>query len=86
MVFTNGDYETKYKAKNAIDTAVYRGGDVLAAWANVGIVAIGTTAAASIVGMAVAGAWAAVGWLLGRRHDRNSGRLLNIGKEPAVSG
>ena len=85
MLFTNVDSETKYKAKNAIDTAVYRGGDVLAAWANVGIVAIGTTAAASIVGVGVAGAWAAVGWLLGRRHDRNSRRLMDMGKAPAVS-
>jgi AAA family ATP:ADP antiporter len=70
MLFTNLDVETKYKAKNAIDTAVYRGGDVIAAWANVGIVAIGTTAAASIVGAIVAFVWAGAGWLLGRSHDR----------------
>jgi AAA family ATP:ADP antiporter len=70
MLFTNVDAETKYKAKNAIDTAVYRGGDVIAAWANVGIVAIGTTAAAAFVGAVVAGIWGAAGWLLGRSHDR----------------
>ena len=70
MLFTNVDAETKYKAKNAIDTVVYRGGDAVSAWANVGIVAIGTAAAAALVGAIVAGAWAAVGLLLGRRHDR----------------
>ncbi|HEX8415954.1 MAG TPA: MFS transporter, partial [Sphingomicrobium sp.] len=71
MLFTDVDAETKYKAKNAIDTFVYRGGDVIGAWANVGIVASGTTSAAAIAGMVVAGVWAAMGWLLGSRHDRN---------------
>ena len=79
MLFTNVDAETKYKAKNAIDTFVYRGGDALSAWANVGIVAIGTAAAAAVVGALVAAVWAAVGWLLGRRHDRSSDRLIAIG-------
>jgi AAA family ATP:ADP antiporter len=83
MLFTNVDPETKYKAKNTIDTVVYRGGDVIAAWANVGIVAIGTAAAASIVGALVAAAWAVVGWLLGRRHDRTSDRFLPIAREAA---
>lgn len=83
MLFTNVDAETKYKAKNAIDTFVYRGGDALFAWANVGIVAIGTTAAAALVGAFVAGVWAAVGWLLGRRHDRSSDRLIEIGRDKA---
>jgi AAA family ATP:ADP antiporter len=69
MLFTNVDAETKYKAKNAVDTFVYRGGDVVAAWVNTGIVAAGTAAAAAIVGTFVAAAWAMVGWLLGRRHD-----------------
>lgn len=69
MLFTSVDSETKYKAKNAIDTFVYRGGDVIGAWANVGIVALGSTGAAAIAGLAVAGFWGAVGWTLGRRHD-----------------
>jgi ATP:ADP antiporter, AAA family len=72
MLFTNVDAETKYKAKNAIDTFVYRGGDAISAWANVGIVAIGTTTAAAVVGGIVAGVWGAVGWFLGRRHDRSA--------------
>ena len=81
MLFTNVDSETKYKAKNAIDTAVYRGGDVIAAWANVGIVAIGTAAAAAVVGAFVSAVWAVVGWLLGRRHDRSSDHLMPIAQE-----
>jgi ATP:ADP antiporter, AAA family len=83
MLFTNVDAETKYKAKNAIDTFVYRGGDVLAAWANVGIVAIGTAAAAAVVGAFVSAAWALVGWKLGRRHDREADHLVQISPDSA---
>jgi ATP:ADP antiporter, AAA family len=86
MLFTNVDAETKYKAKNAIDTFVYRGGDVVAAWANVGIVALGTTALAAIIGAFLAGAWGAVGWLLGRRHDSNADHLVAQARRPVPSG
>jgi len=85
MLFTNVDAETKYKAKNAIDTFVYRGGDVLAAWANFGIVAVGTAAAAAVVGTFVAAAWAMVGWLLGRRHDRDADHLVEPGRRQATA-
>ena len=78
MLFTNVDAETKYKAKNAIDTVVYRGGDAMAAWANAGIVAIGTAAAAAVVGAFVSALWALVGWLIGRRHDRRSDSLMPV--------
>lgn len=76
MLFTNVDAETKYKAKNSIDTFVYRGGDAIAAWANVGLAASGATTAVAIAGAFVAGAWTAVGWLLGRRHDSNADQLI----------
>lgn len=72
MLFTTVGTETKYKAKNAIDTVVYRGGDALSAWANVAIVSTGTAAAASVVGAGVAALWGVVGWVLGRRHDRHA--------------
>jgi AAA family ATP:ADP antiporter len=85
MLFTNVDAETKYKAKNAIDTFVYRGGDAISAWANVGIVAIGTAAAAAIVGAFVAGAWAVVGWLLGRRHDSKADHAVAPGQRQVTA-
>ena len=86
MLFTAVDAETKYKAKNVIDTFVYRGGDVIGAWANVGIVAIGTAGAAAIAGVFVAGAWGAVGWLLGRRHDGDAGRPAATGSSAGDGG
>src|SRR6202012_4751261 len=37
MLFTVVDQESKYKAKNVIDTVVYRGGDLVASFASVGV-------------------------------------------------
>jgi AAA family ATP:ADP antiporter len=70
MIFTAVDTETKYKAKNAIDTLVYRGGDALAAWANAGIVAIGSSIVALAIGAGISALWALVGAHVGRQHDR----------------
>ncbi len=73
MLFTTVDTETKYKAKNAIDTVVYRGGDAISAWAKAAIDAISTGAvAAALTGAALAAAWAATGFALGRSHDRSA--------------
>lgn len=69
MLFTAVDTETKYKAKNVIDTFVYRGGDAISAWANTTIVAIGSTGAAAIAGAVIAALWALLGFYVGRRHD-----------------
>jgi AAA family ATP:ADP antiporter len=70
MLFTVVDAETKYKAKNAIDTAVYRGGDAVSGWVKAGIDALGFGASlAALVGAALAAVWAGVGYWLGRSHD-----------------
>jgi AAA family ATP:ADP antiporter len=73
MLFAPLDTETKYKAKNAIDTFVYRGGDAISAWLNAWISAIGSTGAAALLGAGIAAVWAAVGIFIGRRHDRTHG-------------
>ena len=70
MLFAPLDAETKYKAKNTVDTLVYRGGDLISGWAYTGIVWVASTAAVAIAGVVVAGVWAAVGYTIGRRHDR----------------
>jgi AAA family ATP:ADP antiporter len=69
MLFAPVDNETKYKAKNAIDTAVYRGGDLVGAWASTAIVALASSVAAALAGAAVAAAWAVLGWRIGRKAD-----------------
>ncbi|MNN23386.1 hypothetical protein D3C81_1367820 [compost metagenome] len=70
MLFTVVDPETKYKAKNVIDTAVYRAGDAVSAWVKTAIDAIsGHPATVALAGAGLALAWAALGWWLGRRHE-----------------
>ncbi|QBX38896.1 MFS transporter [Brevundimonas sp. S30B] len=71
MLFSPLDLETKYKAKNAIDTVVYRGGDMMSAWLNTGIASLGAAWLVALLGGLIAGVWAAVGWNVGRRHDRS---------------
>lgn len=72
MIFTSVDEQTKYKAKNAIDTLVYRGGDLISAWAYTAIVAVASAGAAAMAGVLVAGVWAALGYAIGRKHDARS--------------
>ncbi len=70
MLFAPLDAETKYKAKNALDTFVYRGGDALAGWTYAGIAAVANLAVVALAGAVLAGVWAALGIAIGRRHDR----------------
>jgi AAA family ATP:ADP antiporter len=75
MLFTTVDAETKYKAKNVVDTFVYRGGDAISAWVSKAVGALGMGAAlVMIVGAVLAAAWAAIGYGLGRIHDRRAER------------
>jgi ATP:ADP antiporter, AAA family len=79
MLFTTVDAETKYKAKNAIDTVVYRGGDAVSAWLDAGLAALGSSMLAAFGGALLAGLWAWSGWFIGKRHDAEAGQ-----KAPAV--
>ena len=73
VIYTVVAPDERFKAKNFIDTFVYRGNDALVAWligalhtAGAGISAI------AALGMAVAAGWAANGYTLGRKHDRST--------------
>jgi AAA family ATP:ADP antiporter len=74
VLFTVIDQQSKYKAKNVIDTVVYRFGDLTAAWMQAGMRAMGL-ALAGVVTFAVffSAAWAFVAWALGRRYEVLSG-------------
>lgn len=82
MLFTVVDPETKYKAKNVIDTAVYRAGDAVSAWVRTAIDALsGHPASVAVAGAVLAIVWAWLGWWLGRRHE---GQLTSSADPPAV--
>lgn len=69
MLYTVVPAEDKYKAKNFIDTVVYRGGDAISAWVKRGLDLLAEhPATAMIIGAVIALAWAGSGGLLGRWH------------------
>ena len=73
MLFTVVDRETRFKAKPFIDIVVYRGGDMVTAWAFTGLtqgLGLGLGAVAAI-GAGIAAIWAAVAGYLGRAYRQN---------------
>lgn len=73
MLFAPLDAESKYKAKNFIDTLVYRGGDALSGWAKAGLDLLGHGAwLVALVGALCAALWGLLGWYLGSQADRRA--------------
>ena len=68
MLFTVVDQESKYKAKNVIDTVVYRFGDVTSSWVSHAVLTFGVTGLA-IFGAIVSVIWFPVAFLLGKRYE-----------------
>ncbi|GAB3678185.1 MFS transporter [Salinisphaera aquimarina] len=67
MLFSVVSAEDKYKAKNFIDTVVYRGGDAASGWLFTGLSALGLgLAALAFAAVPLAVLWAGVGIALGR--------------------
>jgi AAA family ATP:ADP antiporter len=70
VLFTVVSREDKYKAKNFIDTVVYRGGDMMAGWAYSGLVVLGLgLSAIALSALPLTLLWLATGLLLGRKHE-----------------
>jgi AAA family ATP:ADP antiporter len=66
MLFTVVDRETKYKSKNFIDTAVYRGSDVAASWVFKGLTSSGLSIAQMTwVYLPIMALWTWGAWRLG---------------------
>ena len=63
--------EQKYKAKNFIDTAVFRGGDVVNGWIYTGLnTAMGLSIGAiAMIGVPLAAIWGILAWRLGKTHE-----------------
>ncbi|HEY4973069.1 MAG TPA: Npt1/Npt2 family nucleotide transporter, partial [Steroidobacteraceae bacterium] len=83
MLFTVVDQQSRYKAKNVIDTVVYRFGDFSNAWVSSLIQPHGVTGLA-IFGIVTSAIWFPVAWLLGRRYDSvRSGELVDDVARPS---
>ena len=74
VLFTVVSREAKYKAKNAIETVVYRGGDAASGWISAGLGALGVGFAglAAIV-VPLCAAWALLSLWLARAQERRLG-------------
>jgi ATP:ADP antiporter, AAA family len=70
MIYTTVDAESRYKAKNFIDTTIYRASDAFESWLVAAIRAAGLSSI-FIFGIPMAVIWLATGYNVGRRHDRH---------------
>jgi AAA family ATP:ADP antiporter len=71
MCFTVVGQQERYKAKNVIDTVVYRLGDLSAAWLQSALRAVGAGMSGTLgFGFATSVAWGVVAMALGRRYEK----------------
>lgn len=72
----------KYKAKNFIDTVIYRGGDAVSAWAYAGLQALGLgITAIAFVAIPMTGLWIVIALYLGKQHQRLANARAETGLE-----
>ena len=72
MLFTVVDQESRYKAKNVIDTVVYRFGDLSSSWVSHAVLPFGV-AGLAIFGALVSAIWFPIALLLGKRYESARG-------------
>ena len=71
MLFTVLGREEKYKAKNFIDTVIYRGGDAVSGWVYAGFRAAGLSLSSiAFVAVPLAALWGIIGYKLGKHRER----------------
>ncbi|MDR6957987.1 AAA family ATP:ADP antiporter [Pseudomonas brassicacearum] len=77
MLFAPLDAESKYKAKNLIDTVVYRAGDAVSGWAKSLLDMLGQGAGmTAVIGAGCALLWGYLGFQLGRQADHLQGESV----------
>lgn len=68
ILYTVCNREEKYKAKNFIDTAVYRGGDAISGWVFAGLISMGYgLSIISIIAVPIIILWGYIGFQLGKK-------------------
>ncbi len=80
MLYSVVTPEEKYKTKNFIDTAIYRGGDLVGTWTVKGLMALGLgIPGLSLLMLPFAAVWAIVAVWLGRDYRRRARELKHSG-------
>lgn len=74
VLFTVVSREDKYKAKNVLDTVVYRLGDQVGAWSYAVLGGLGIVGL-SLAALPIAAVWLGVGWWLGTRQEAKAKNL-----------
>ncbi len=78
LLFTAVDRHERYKAKNLIDAALFRGGDVIWGWAFAGLRGLGASMATiALIAVPVSLAWLGLSIALGRTEERRNKQLSN---------
>lgn len=75
ILFTVVDQQSKYKAKNVIETVVYRFGDLSSAWLSAAVLPYGV-AGMAVLGIVIAACWFPICWFIGRRFESALGGSL----------
>jgi AAA family ATP:ADP antiporter len=71
MLYVVLEREQKYKAKNFIDTVVYRSGDAISAWVYAGMRSLGLgLSSIALIAVPLALVWAWIAFGLGRKQTR----------------
>lgn len=84
VLFTVLPREQKYKAKNLIDTVIYRGGDALGAWMSTEISGHGTgPRVLAVIAAPLTLVWGLVGLSLGRAQSRRAATTTNAEPQSA---
>jgi AAA family ATP:ADP antiporter len=73
VLFTVVSREAKYKAKNVIETVVYRGGDAVSGWMFAGLTAVGVGfSGMAVIFMPLTAAWIALANWLGKKQEQQA--------------
>ena len=87
VLFTVVPREDRYKAKNFIDTVVYRVGDQVGAWSFAGIAALGLgSTAVAVTAVPLSVAWLLNSLWLGRRQGERQARQDSIVQDQTPTG
>jgi AAA family ATP:ADP antiporter len=81
ILFTSSVREDRYKAKNFIDTVVYRGGDQVASWGYAGLMGLGLgLTQMAVIAVPLSVCWLVLSIWLGRSHQRQETLAVSSGE------